>query len=317
MARLAYLGTPELAVPPLRALVGAGHHVVLCVTRPDRRRGRGGRTMPSPVKAAATELGVPVGHDIEDLASTDAELGVVVAFGRIIPARLLDVLPMVNVHFSLLPRWRGAAPLERAILAGDAETGVCLMKVEAGLDSGPVYAVRRVPLGEATLAELRDELVDVGTAMLVESLRGGVAGLPTPEPQRGEITIAREGQPRGPVPRLGATGRTAGTGGAAGTGLDHGGRGAGSPSSRLGRPRPPRDRSTRRARWTASPWRPGKASSCCAGYSPRAVRPCQRRNGGAARTWRRVSAWGGARHESGDRDADRRVEPRTVRAVPL
>ncbi len=192
MARLAYLGTPELAVPPLRALVGAGHHVVLCVTRPDRRRGRGGRTMPSPVKAAATELGVPVGHDIEDLASTDAELGVVVAFGRIIPARLLDVLPMVNVHFSLLPRWRGAAPLERAILAGDAETGVCLMKVEAGLDSGPVYAVRRVPLGEATLAELRDELVDVGTAMLVESLRGGVAGLPTPEPQRGEITIAQK-----------------------------------------------------------------------------------------------------------------------------
>ena len=190
MARLAYLGTPELAVPPLRALVGAGHDVVLCVTRPDRRRGRGGRTTPSPVKAVAAELGLPVSHDMDDLAEVDAELAVVVAFGRIIPARLLEVLPMLNLHFSLLPRWRGAAPLERAILAGDEETGVCLMKVEAGLDSGPVYAVRRVPLGESTLDELRHELVGVGTALLLESLRGGVDGLPTPEPQHGEVTIA-------------------------------------------------------------------------------------------------------------------------------
>ncbi len=140
MARLAYLGTPQLAVPPLRALVDAGHDVALCVTRPDRRRGRGGQTTPSPVKAAAGELGIAVSHDMDDLLAARVELAVVVAFGRIIPARLLQELSMVNLHFSLLPRWRGAAPVERAILAGDDETGVCLMKIEEGLDSGPVYA---------------------------------------------------------------------------------------------------------------------------------------------------------------------------------
>ena len=144
MARLAYLGTPEMAVPPLRALAGAGHDIALCVTRPDRRRGRGSLTTPSPVKEAATELGIPVSHDMDDVAGARVELAVVVAFGRIIPARLLAEVPMVNLHFSLLPRWRGAAPVERAILAGDRETGVCLMKVEEGLDTGPVYATRRV-----------------------------------------------------------------------------------------------------------------------------------------------------------------------------
>src|SRR5580704_18592186 len=156
MARLAYLGTPQLAVPPLRALVDAGHDVVLCVTRPDRRRGRGGQTTPSPVKAAADERGIAVSHDMDDLAAARVELAVVVAFGRIIPARLLHELTMVNLHFSLLPRWRGAAPVERAILAGDEETGVCLMKVEEGLDSGPVYSRRTVPIDdEVTLDALR------------------------------------------------------------------------------------------------------------------------------------------------------------------
>jgi methionyl-tRNA formyltransferase len=188
---LAYLGTPDLAVPPLRALVGAGHHVTLCVTRPDRRRGRGTDTTPSPVKEAATELGIAVTHDMEDLTTAGVELGVVVAFGRIIPARLLDEVPMVNLHFSLLPRWRGAAPAERAILAGDRETGVCVMKVEEGLDSGPVYAARAVPLDEeVTLAGLRGQLVTVGSALLVEALADGVSGLPVPVPQRGEVTVA-------------------------------------------------------------------------------------------------------------------------------
>jgi methionyl-tRNA formyltransferase len=115
VARLAYLGTPDMAVPPLRALVEAGHDVALCVTRPDRRRGRGAQLTPSPVKDAATELGVPVSHDMDDVATAGVELAVVVAYGRIIPARLLDQVPMVNLHFSLLPRWRGAAPVERAI----------------------------------------------------------------------------------------------------------------------------------------------------------------------------------------------------------
>ncbi len=188
---MAYLGTPDLAVPPLRALVGAGHHVTLCVTRPDRRRGRGTDTTPSPVKEAATELGITVTHDMEDLTTAGVELGVVVAFGRIIPARLLDEVPMVNLHFSLLPRWRGAAPAERAILAGDRETGVCVMKVEEGLDSGPVYAARAVPLDEeVTLAGLRGQLVTVGSALLVEALADGVSGLPVPVPQRGEVTVA-------------------------------------------------------------------------------------------------------------------------------
>ena len=191
MNRLAYLGTPELAVPPLRALVEAGHDVTLCVTRADRRRGRGTETTPSPVKQAATELGIAVTHDMDDLATAGVDLGVVVAFGRIIPARLLDVVPMVNLHFSVLPRWRGAAPVERAILAGDHETGVSLMKVEEGLDSGPVYAARSVPLDdEVTLAELRQQLVAVGSALLVENLANGVSGLPIPVPQRGEVTVA-------------------------------------------------------------------------------------------------------------------------------
>ncbi|HEY6471240.1 MAG TPA: methionyl-tRNA formyltransferase [Acidimicrobiales bacterium] len=193
MARIAYLGTPHMAVRPLRSLVEAGHEVVLCVTRPDRRRGRGGETTPSPVKQAALELGIPVSDDMKDLAALNAELAVVVAFGRIIPAAILEQLPMVNVHFSLLPRWRGAAPVERAILAGDAETGVCLMQVAAGLDTGDVYAERVVPIDdEITLSDLRVELVDVACDLLVEELRDGLASLPPAQPQHGEVTVAQK-----------------------------------------------------------------------------------------------------------------------------
>jgi methionyl-tRNA formyltransferase len=193
MARLAFLGTPDMAVPPLRALVEAGHDVALCVTRPDRKRGRGGALSPSPVKAAALELGVPVTHAMDDVATADVELAVVVAYGRIIPVALLEQVPMVNLHFSLLPRWRGAAPVERAILAGDTETGVCLMKVEEGLDTGPVYAVRTVPIDdEVDLPTLRERLVAVGADMLVDDLRHGLAGLPAPQPQEGEATMAEK-----------------------------------------------------------------------------------------------------------------------------
>jgi methionyl-tRNA formyltransferase len=191
VARLAYLGTPDMAVPPLRALVEAGHDIALCVTRPDRRRGRGKEETPSPVKVAATELGLPVTHDMHDLATAGVELAVVVAYGRIIPLRLLEQVPMVNLHFSLLPRWRGAAPVERAILAGDRETGVCLMEVEEGLDTGPVYAVRTVPVDDdITLAALRVELVAVASALVVDALAQGVSGLPDPMPQEGEVTVA-------------------------------------------------------------------------------------------------------------------------------
>ena len=123
---------------------------------------------------------------MDDVATAGVEMAVVVAYGRIIPTRLLDVVPMVNLHFSLLPRWRGAAPVERAILAGDDETGVCVMKVEAGLDTGPVYAVRTVPLDDdVTLAALRRQLVDVGSELLVATLAGGRPDCPSPCPSTG------------------------------------------------------------------------------------------------------------------------------------
>lgn len=191
MTRLAFLGTPDMAVPPLRAVAQAGHDIALVVTRPDRKRGRGSALSPSPVKTAALELGLPVTHTMEQVAEAGVELALVVAYGRIIPAALLEQVPMMNLHFSLLPRWRGAAPVERALLAGDSETGVCLMKVEEGLDTGPVYAVRSVPItDDIDLSTLRAQLVDLGAAMLVEALAEGVAGLPEPQPQRGEVTMA-------------------------------------------------------------------------------------------------------------------------------
>jgi methionyl-tRNA formyltransferase len=121
-----------------------------------------------------------------------AELGVVVAFGEIIKPHVLDAIPMVNLHFSLLPRWRGAAPVERAILAGDDVTGVCVMALEEGLDTGGVYARREVPIGaETTAAELRVELVDVGTRLLVDTLAAPLREwIDDPEPQTGDITYA-------------------------------------------------------------------------------------------------------------------------------
>ena len=172
--KLVYLGTPDMAVPPLRALVDAGHDIVRVITRVDKKRGRGSALSPSPVKAAALELGLTVSHDPDDVltaADDGAELGVVVAYGRIIKPHLLDALPMVNLHYSLLPRWRGAAPVERAILAGDTETGVDVMRLEEGLDTGGIYAEERVPIGADTTAdELRAELTDVGCRLLVEVL---------------------------------------------------------------------------------------------------------------------------------------------------
>ncbi|MEX0847498.1 MAG: methionyl-tRNA formyltransferase [Ilumatobacteraceae bacterium] len=186
--RLVYLGTPDMAVPPLESLVAAGFDVVAVVTRVDKRRGRGGAMVPSPVKAAAGRLGIPVVHRVDEILELDAELGVVVAFGQLIKPDVLDRLPMVNLHFSLLPRWRGAAPVERALLAGDALTGVCLMQLEAGLDTGPVLACVEVPIGpDATGDSLRAELVEVGTHLLVTTL---TAGLPAPQPQVGEPTYA-------------------------------------------------------------------------------------------------------------------------------
>jgi methionyl-tRNA formyltransferase len=188
--RLVFLGTPATAVPPLRALVEAGHDVALVVTRADKRRGRGAEVTPSPVKAAAAELGLPVSHRVDDVLAAGAELGVVVAFGQLIKPHVLAEVPMVNLHFSLLPRWRGAAPVERAILAGDDETGVCVMAVEEGLDTGGIYALERVRVRpEETADELRARLVAIGTPLLLEvlALPGGIG---EPVPQQGEATYA-------------------------------------------------------------------------------------------------------------------------------
>jgi methionyl-tRNA formyltransferase len=188
--RLVFLGTPEAAVAPLRALVAGGHDVALVVSRADKRRGRGAELSPSPVKAAALELGLPVTSTVDDVIDTGADLGVVVAFGRIIKPHVLAAVPMVNLHFSLLPRWRGAAPVERAILAGDEQTGVCVMEVEEGLDTGGVYAREQLAIGpDEHVEQLRARLVEVGTRLLVETLtRPG--GLGRPEPQVGEPTYA-------------------------------------------------------------------------------------------------------------------------------
>jgi methionyl-tRNA formyltransferase len=195
--RLVYLGTPDASVPPLRALIEAGHDVALVVTQPDKRRSRGSGTDPSPVRRAADALGLAVvtpgkaREVVDDVARSGAAAGVVVAFGQILPTALLDALPLgfVNLHFSLLPRWRGAAPVERAILAGDRETGVCVMRVEAGLDTGPVFDVVRTPImADDTTGTLRARLVDLGTQLLLDVLPR--LGELQPTPQVGDPTYA-------------------------------------------------------------------------------------------------------------------------------
>jgi methionyl-tRNA formyltransferase len=191
--RLVYLGTPEAAVAPLRALVAAGFDVALVVSQPDRKRGRGGALVPSPVKAVAVELGLAVTDRVDDVLDTGADLGVVVAYGRLIKPHVLERLPMVNLHFSLLPRWRGAAPVERAVLAGDDETGVCLMALEEGLDTGPVFAREVVAIDPfESVDSLRDRLVAIGSDLLVAQL---TRGLGEPAPQEGEATYAAKIDP--------------------------------------------------------------------------------------------------------------------------
>ena len=197
--RLVFLGTPADAVTPLRALVDAGHDVALVLTQPDRRRTRGGHDDPSPVKRAASDLGLPVvtpirvREAIEDVAASGAQLGVAVAFGQLLPPAFLDALPngFVNLHYSLLPRWRGAAPVERAILAGDLETGVCLMRIDEGLDTGGVYACASAAIGsKETAGELHARLTDLGSRLLVEHLPRVLETEPIP--QHGEATYAEK-----------------------------------------------------------------------------------------------------------------------------
>jgi methionyl-tRNA formyltransferase len=177
----------------LRGLVEADHEVAVVVSRADKRRGRGGALSPSPVKAAALELGLTVTSSLDAVTEAGVELGVIVAYGRIIRPPLLGAVPLVNVHFSLLPRWRGAAPVERAILAGDPITGVCLMGLEAGLDTGPVYRRAEAEIGtDETASELRTRLAHLGRDLLVGALADGLG---TPEPQEGEPSYAAKIEP--------------------------------------------------------------------------------------------------------------------------
>ena len=185
---IVYFGTPQVAVAPLRALHVAGYEIALVMTRPPRRRSRRASPTPSPVAEAATELGLEVSWEPADAASVDADLGVVVAYGEFIEDDVLSARRTVNLHFSLLPCWRGPAPVERAILAGDTESGVCLMEVASELDTGAVYRLSRTPIAPHETAEqLRARLCDMGIDLLLGALAEGFG---TPQSQSGTPTWA-------------------------------------------------------------------------------------------------------------------------------
>jgi methionyl-tRNA formyltransferase len=194
--RILFWGTPAYAVPSLDALVAAGHQLVGVVTQPDRRRGRGKALVPSPVKARALELGVPVfcperiRRDADcqrQLAELGADVSVVVAFGQILPPEVLAQPPLGcwNGHGSLLPRWRGAGPIQWCLLEGDAETGVGVMAMEEGLDTGPVLLERAIPIGLLENAQqLGGRLAQLTAELLVEAMPRIEAAGPGPEPER-------------------------------------------------------------------------------------------------------------------------------------
>lgn len=202
--RIVYAGTPEFAVVALERLVAAGHEIAVVYTQPDRHAGRGRELSPSPVKLSALAHGLSL-EQPATLRSPDAapvlaryapELLVVAAYGLLLPPAVLAVPAQgcLNIHASLLPRWRGAAPVQRAIEAGDAETGVCIMRMEQGLDTGPVYARRSTAIGNGESAGLLTQrLAALGADLLVEVLAGGAAALPVPVPQPDEgVTYARK-----------------------------------------------------------------------------------------------------------------------------
>lgn len=179
--RIVFMGTPDFSVSALNALVEAGHEIAAVYSQPPRPAGRGKKERPSPVHTRALELGLEVRHPVnfkaeEDRAAFTAlnvDIAVVVAYGLILPQDVLDAPKhgCLNIHASLLPRWRGAAPIHRAIMAGDAETGVCIMQMEAGLDTGPVLLRQATSIGaEETTGVLHDWLADMGAKLIVEAL---------------------------------------------------------------------------------------------------------------------------------------------------
>jgi methionyl-tRNA formyltransferase len=190
--RIAFAGTPDFAVPSLRAIVATGARVPLVLTQPDRPAGRGRRRAAPPVKELALELGLPVAQPAtlrsaaELLRGERPDLMVVVAYGLLLPRDALGwpKKGCINLHASLLPRWRGAAPIQRALLAGDAVTGISVMQMDAGLDTGPVHLQRATPIGaHETAGELHDRLAVLAAAALLDALPGVLAGSSVPVPQ--------------------------------------------------------------------------------------------------------------------------------------
>ncbi|MEL6520629.1 MAG: methionyl-tRNA formyltransferase [Pseudomonadota bacterium] len=200
--RLIFMGTPDFSVPPLEALVAEGHDIVAVYTQPPRPAGRGKKDRPSPIQKRAEELGLDVRHpkslkgaDAQsDLADLNADLAVVVAYGLLLPVPVLEAPThgCLNIHASLLPRWRGAAPIHRAILAGDAQTGICIMQMEAGLDTGPVLLRLETDIGpEETTADLHGRLAAMGAAGIVQALNQLEALPPCPQRDDG-VTYAHK-----------------------------------------------------------------------------------------------------------------------------
>lgn len=202
--RVAFAGTPEFALTALEGVVGSRHTVVGVLTQPDRPKGRGRQLAASPVKLAALERGIPVSQPVTlkneagraDLASWQPDVLVVVAYGLILPRAALELprLGCVNIHASLLPRWRGAAPIQRAILAGDAESGVSIMRMDAGLDTGPVFLERRVAISpQDTGGSLHDRLAALGASAVVEVLDqlAEDRAISTPQPADGVTYAAK------------------------------------------------------------------------------------------------------------------------------
>jgi methionyl-tRNA formyltransferase len=202
--RIVFMGTPDFAVPTLTEIVGQGHEVAAVYTRPPAPAGRGMALKPSPVQRTAERLGLPVltpttlrGDDAAAaFRSHQADVAVVVAYGMILPEAILAApeLGCLNLHASLLPRWRGAAPIQRAVMAGDAETGVAVMRMEKGLDTGPVAMIERVPIGpETTSGNLHDKLAVIGADLMVRALAAlsrGALGF-TPQPDEGVVHAAK------------------------------------------------------------------------------------------------------------------------------
>ncbi|MCA0908378.1 methionyl-tRNA formyltransferase [Ruegeria marisrubri] len=200
--RVVFMGTPDFSVPVLDALVEAGHEIAAVYCQPPRPAGRGKKDRPTPVHARAQALGLDVRHptslkpaeEQDSFAALNADVAVVVAYGLILPQPILDAPAhgCLNIHASLLPRWRGAAPIHRAIMAGDAQTGVCIMQMEAGLDTGPVLLRQATDIGpEETTAELHDRLSAMGAALIVEALAKLPGLTPDPQPETGVTYAAK------------------------------------------------------------------------------------------------------------------------------